>query len=446
MPIDYNNRLEEEEDTTVGTPSGIVSTGTAQTNPSTQGSGQFSNLQDYIKSSEGQRNTTASKVGQDVENRYNTAISGIKEDANQIEQNRNSFDAQRNQFNNIVSGAGTGTITPDQIASARNLAMGISSPDYSARDSASNLLAQSEMTKQQKANELKNIGSGALNIQDYLKGIKPNLSTSTRGELRLDEFLTRQTPEGSNQLQTAFSRGENLAANQDLQNAMGTVNSSIANLDRNTLSDYVKSNRGNYFNTLGDVNKQRASTLKMENRGITDLNQARNMYDTNLQNTISNDKDLKDYADAIQRGESDISKYNNEINQLNKTDFNESKDQALERKRNVLRSYGIQPVEANSIDSTDETALYNDAMRGLQSLRGKIGSETIGYRGKKDEREADLRSSIQSSDPYHKYLSDMSKSLTRQDALRANEQARLQALYSLSGEEEAYRNYLAGGL
>jgi hypothetical protein len=439
MPIDYNSRV-REEDTTIGTPSGIVSTSTAQSNPSMQGSGQFSNLQDYVRANEGAKNSTANRVGQDIGNRYNTALSGVRSSVGQIGEQKQALDTQRNQFNTVIGGAGTSSITPEQIANARNLAMGVSSPDMSARTQASNLSSQAEVQKQQKADELKNIGSGTYNIQDYLKGIRSNPSSSTRGELRLDEFLTRQTPEGATQLQNAATRGTALGANTELQTAMGGVNTSVANLSPTALTDYVRQNRGTYQAGLGDINRTRAESVARERRNISDVNASRAAYQNSLNNAIANDQTLAGYTGSVDEANALIRRYNDTLAQTDQfagtRNFGE-----LNR---IVNEFGIAPDE--SAIGRNATAVRNDIFRGLQRLREQRGNEIQQYNQMIADRRNQLTSGVQATDPYSLYTQDVANASTRQNALRPDEMARLQALYSISGEDEAYRQYLAGGL
>ena len=443
MPIDYNARL-DEEDTTVGTPSGIVSTSTPQNNPSMQGSGQFSNLQDYVRANEGSRNATATKVGEDVNSRYNTALSGITAGANQIGEKGQALTSQRNQFNTIVSGAGTSAITPEQIASARNMALGISGVNSSPRTEASQILSQREIERQGKASELQNIGAGS-GIQNYLRSVRSNPSNSTSGELRLDEFLTKQTPEGSSQLQNAATKGTSLAGNSQLQNAMNNVESSYAALSPQSLSEYVRQQRGDYQTGLGNIDRARVSRVATERRGVSDMDSARANYENSLSTARANDQALRDYAASVNQANSNIASYNNQIAQLDQ--FAGTRNNAeLER---IMRENAIAENEAGNVVGrfgNRSTALRNDAMRGLQSLREQRQAEIDASNRAIADREAQLAASVQSVDPYSLYNSDVANARTRQDALSSGELARLQALYSIAGDDQDYRNYLAGGL
>ncbi len=439
MPIDFNNRI-GEEDTTIGTPSGIVSTSTPQNNPSMQGSGQFSNLQDYVRANEGARNATATRVGQDVASRYDTALAGVRSSVGQIGQQKQALDTQRNQFNTIVGGAGTSAITPEQIANARNLAMGVSSPDMSARDQASSISTQAELQKQQKANELKNIGSNSYNIQDYLRGIRANPSSSTRGELRLDEFLTRQTPEGATQLQNAVTKGTSLGANTELQDAMGGVNTSVSNLSPTALTDYVRQNRESYQTGLGNIDRTRAETVARERRNISDVGRSRSAYEGSVNNAIANDQELSGYVNAANEADAQIRRYNDTLAQVDQ--FAGTKNYP-ELKR-IMDEFGIAPNE--SAVARNATAARNDIFRALQGMREQRANEIQQYNQAIENRKGQLTSGVQSTDPYYQYTQDVANASTRQNALRANEMARLQALYSMAGEDEAYRQYLAGGL
>ncbi|CAB4157365.1 hypothetical protein UFOVP683_18 [uncultured Caudovirales phage] len=443
MPIDYNRRV-QDEDTTVGTPSGVITTATSQANPSMQGSGQFSNLQDYIKANEGANNATASRVGSDIENRYGSALENINTGVSQIGQKKGEIDAQRNQFNDVVSGAGTSSITAAQIANARNMAMGVSGVNEAPRLQANQMGAQFEQERQSKANELKNIGSG-VGIQDYLRGVRSNPSSSTTGELRLDEFLTRQTPEGANQLQNAVSRGSQVAANQQIGNAIGGVEASYANLSPTSLSDYVRQQRGSYQTGLGNVNRSRASTLAMERRGISDINAAKTAYENSLATARANDQALRAFAASAAEANRNISAYNNDIAQADQLAGTGN----TARLAQLMSQYGIGANESANVDTrygNRATAMRNDLMRGLQSLRSAKAAEIESANKSTATRQAELAASIQATDPYSLYNTDVANVRTRQDALRANEMARLQALYSLSGEDEAYRNYLTGGI
>ena len=446
MAIDYNRRI-QDEDTTIGTPSGIVSTSTSQTNPSTQSSGQFSNLQDYVNANAGERNSTANRVGQDITNKYNTALSGVTGAVGGVAQNKTALDTQRGNFNTVVSGAGvTGSaITPEQIASARNMAMGVTTPGVEQRQQANNLVTQAEATKQLKANELRNIGSGTYNIQDYLRGVRANPASSTGGELRLDEFLTKQTPEGSTKLQDAATKGASLASNTQLQDAMGQVEASYGNLNPTTLSDYVKQNRATYQTGLGPINKARASTIAMQNRGITDQNAARSLYESSVGAAKANDQNIKDYETAIEQAYGNINSYNNQISQADQYagTGNEAKLDEL------LKLNNIATPETDAWDpryGTKATAMRNDLVKGLQSLRTQRASDVESRRQAIRARQDEVTSGIQAVNPYYQYTQDVARAKTRENALRSSEMARLQALYSIAGDDQDYRNYLAGGL
>lgn len=443
MPVDYNRRI-QDEDTTIGTPSGIVSTTTPQTSPSSQGSGQFSNLQDYIRANEGDRNYTASRVGEDIGNKYQSAISDINQSVGQIGQNRQALDTQRNQFNSVVAGAGTNAITPEQIANARNMALGISGTDFSPKEQASSTMTEAEAKRQSRASELKNIGSGSA-IQEYLKSVRSNPSSSTAGETRLDEFLTRQTPEGSSQLQSASSKASDLEKNRQLQDAMKEVESSYGQLTPGSLSDYVRKAREGYQTGLGDVNKKRASQVSMERRGISDLNQARAAYENSLATARANDQSLANYAASVNQANQLISQYNDIIGQAPGL----GRSGNVQRLQELMNAYGIQPDSLNNVDpryGTRATAAENDLVGGLGSLRSQRYAEIDAANRAIAEREAAILSNIQSSDPYSLYSSDIANARTREASLRPEELARLQALYSLSGEDQAYRNYITGGI
>lgn len=443
MPLDYNARL-DEEDTTVGTPSGIVSTTTPQNNPSMQGSGQFSNLQDYVRANEGAKNTTATKVGQDINSRYNTALSGITSGVAQIGEKQAALSSQRNQFNDIVSGAGTQSITPEQIASARNMALGISGVNSAPRSEASQLLTQKETEKQSKASELQNIGTGS-SIQNYLRSIRANPSNSTSGELRLDEFLTRQTPEGSSKLQEAASKANLLSTNNQLQNAMTGVESAYGTLSPQSLSDYVRQQRTAYQTGLGSLNRDRVSQVSSERRGVSDVDAARANYESSLAAARANDKALRDYAASINQANQNISSYNNQIAQLDQLAGNRNTAE-LER---IMRENAIAEDEAANLVArfgNRSTALRNDAMRGLQSLRSQRQAEIDAANAAIAERDRQVVAATQAVDPYSLYNADIANATTRESALRNSELARLQALFSLSGEDQLYRDYLSGGL
>ena len=183
----------------------------------------------------------------------------------------------------------------------------------------------------------------------------------------------------------------------------------------------------------------------MERRGISDINAAKTAYENSLATARANDQALKDYASSIVESNRNISAYNNDIAQADQLAGTGN----TARLAQLMSQYGIGANESANVDArygNRATAMRNDLMRGLQSLRGARAAEIESANKSTATRQAELAASTQATDPYSLYNTDVANVRTRQDALRANEMARLQALYSLSGEDEAYRNYLAGGI
>jgi hypothetical protein len=222
---------------------------------------------------------------------------------------------------------------------------------------------------------------------------------------------------------------------------MGGVNASVANLSPTALTDYVRQNRGTYQAGLGDINRSRAESVARERRNISDVNASRDAYQNSLNNAIANDQTLAGYTGSVNQADAQIRRYNDTLagtDQLAGT-------RNLGELRRIMNEFGITEDESANRRG-DATAVRNDIFRGLQNLRSQRGSEMQQYNQMIADRRNQLTSGIQAVDPYYQYTQDVANASTRQNALRPDEMARLQALYSISGEDEAYRQYLAGGL
>lgn len=421
--IDASQRRQEqsqmENPILGGGQSGIISPQSPQTNAKSVGSGQFTNLGDYITANQGSSETLGNAIQSDVQSKASTAQNQLQQTVNQNKPVAQEFGQARSTFQNYFNRP---SLSESDIQNATNLRTGNTDYQNKYNTAIQNINSAKTGYNTQRQN-LSNLGQGKT-LTSYLKGFGENPSTKTMGEVGLTKFLVNQTQPGQRALQTANTVAQNMQANP--QADIQEISNAYSQISPESLQGYSDTQRQNYINSLGTIDKGRAGKTIAGKLGIKDINQEQNVYNQQRQN-------LQKVSQQINERQNTINNINNlsdqEIASLLQQDINAS------GARPMSLSQGIGNVDPNAVYSGDGLIYSNNGT--FQDTPSNINRQNYLNRltnsiNPLTQQQQDYQKALQSN-KYNQYQTELGNANTVGSALNSDEIARLQALQKLSG-------------
>jgi hypothetical protein len=412
-------RLEDSTQNPVlgGNQSGIISPQSPQTNASQVGTGQFTNMSDYITANQGASENLGNAISSDVNNRATTAQNQLQQTVNQNKPVAQEFSQARQTFQDYFNRP---TLSETDINNATKLRTG--NTDYnnkytSAIQNINTAKTGYNTTKQ----NLSNLGQSKT-LTSYLKGFGENPSAKTMGEVGLTKFLVNQTQPGQRALQTANTVAQNMQANPQVD--VQEISNAYNQISPDALQGYSDSQRQNYINSLGTINKERAGRTIAGKLGIKDIKEEQNAYNTGRQNLQNVSQQLTEKQNTV-----------NNINNL--TD--EEIANMLQSEINVGR--GRPMTGLSQIGSIDPNVVYSGdgviTSNNFQDTPTNINRSNLTNRLRQSiapltQQQAEYQKALEAN-KYNQYQSQLANANTVGSALNTDETARLQALQKLSG-------------
>ncbi len=401
-----------------GGQSGIISPQSPQTNAKAVGSGQFTNLTDYITANQGGSENLGSAIESDVQNKASTAQNQFQQTVNQNKPVAQEFAQARTNFQDYFKKP---SLTQSDVESATKLRTGNTGFENKYNTAIQNINTAKTGYNTEKQN-LSNLGQGKT-LTSYLKGFGENPSAKTMGEVGLTRFLVNQTQPGQRALQTANTIAQNMQANA--QPDIQEISNAYSQISPDALQSYSDTQRQNYINSLGAIDKTRAGRNIASNLGISDLNQEQNAYNQQMQNLQNARQQYAQRQNAI----NNISQLSNEqIQQLLQEEINKSGG----RERTGVLLPGLAGADPNMIYRGEQAMIggkYADPNEiNRTNLKGRFESSLASLQ----QQQADYQKALESN-KYNQYQSQLANANTVGSALNTNEIARLQALQQLSG-------------
>lgn len=401
-----------------GGQSGIISPQSPQTNAKSVGSGQFTNLADYITANQGASENLGNAIQSDVQNKASQAQNQFQQTVNQNKPVAQEFSQARQNFQNYFNKP---SLTESDIQNATKMRIG--NTDYqnkynTALQNINSAKTGYNTTKQ----DLSNLGQGK-SLTNYLKGFGENPSQKTMGEVGLTRFLVNQTQPGQRALSTANTIAENMSVNP--QNDINEISNAYSQISPESLQGYSDTQRQNYINSLGTIDKTKAGKTIAGKLGIKDIQQEQNAYNDYLNN-------LRNVSNQINQKQSLMNNINNltdqQIAEMLQQDINQSGGKPLPL------SQTIGNVDPNAVYYGDQVYYNNGQMvtspRNInqQNLLNRLQSSLSPLQ----QQQQDYQKGLQSN-KYNQYQTDLSQANTVGSALSNDEISRLQALQQLSG-------------
>lgn len=425
MPNIRDASLKKPEENPVlgGGQSGVVSPYAPQLNAKNVGSGQFTNLADYVSANQGGTQQLGQAIKSDVQKKATTAGENFQNTVRgSIQPNVESFKSARKNFESFFNKP---NITSEDISTVTNLRTG-QTPFYGQYYNALNDVNNATSQYSGVRNQLQNLGSGQT-LTDYLRGLGEEPSKKTLGETGLTRFLINQSQPGQEALNyaTNVSTQMNLQPNAELSN----LTNAYQQVTPESLQGFADDQRQNYISSLGTLDRKRAGKNIAQSLGVQDIGQEQKSYEDlserfgNINSQIKTDQEIL-----------------NNINSLN--------DQQI---ANILRQriQGNQrPVPAGFTSSSENEILQptqsyqsgnNIVMTGSQLNRQNLQNRIQQGLTPLQQQQQDLQNQL-NANKFLNYQNQLSNANTIQSTLLPNELARLQALSNLSGYD--YTDFL----
>lgn len=420
---DASLRKPEENPVLGGGQSGVVSPYAPQSNAKSVGSGQFTNLADYVSANQGGTQQLGQAIKSDVQKKATTAGENFQNTVRgSIQPNVESFKSARKNFESFFNKP---NVTSEEISTATNLRTG-QTPFYGQYYNALNDINNATSQYSGIRNELQNLGSGNT-LTNYLRGFGENPSQKTLGETGLTRFLINQSQPGQEALNyaTGVSRGMNLQPNAELSN----LTNAYQQVTPEALQGFSDEQRQNYISSLGTLDRQRAGRNIAQSLGIQDIGQ-----------------EEKSYQDLTGRFENINSQIKTDQEILN--NINNLSDQQI---ANILRQRipgNQRPTPAGFTSSSENEILQptqsyqsgnNIVMTGSQLNKQNLQNRIQQGLTPLQQQQQDLQNQL-NANKFLNYQNQLSNANTIQSTLNQNELAKLQALSQLSGYD--YTDFL----
>lgn len=425
MPNIRDASLKKPEENPVlgGGQSGVVSPYAPQLNAKSVGSGQFTNLADYVSANQGGTQQLGQAIKSDVQKKATTAGENFQNTVRgSIQPNVESFKSVRKNFESFFNKP---NVTSEDISTATNLRTG-QTPFYGQYYNALNDINNATSQYSGIRNELQNLGSGQT-LTNYLRGFGEEPSKKTLGETGLTRFLINQSQPGQEALNyaTDVSRQMNLQPNAELSN----LTNAYQQVTPEALQGFSDEQRQNYISSLGTLDRQRAGKNIAQSLGIQDIGQEQKSYEDlsgrfgNINSQIKTDQEIL-----------------NNINNLS--------DQQI---ANILKQRipGNQTSTPAGFTSSTENQIYqpnqsfqsgnNAIMTGSQLNRQNLQNRIQQGLTPLQQQQQDLQNQL-NANKFLNYQNQLSNANTIQSTLNQNELAKLQALSQLSGYD--YTDFL----
>jgi hypothetical protein len=401
-----------------GGQSGIISPQSPQTNAKAVGSGQFTNLADYITANKGGAEALGSGIESDIQNKASMAQNQLQQTVNQNKPIAQEFGQARSNFQNYFSQP---SLSQSDVQNATNLRTGNTDYQNKYNTAIQNINTAKTGYNTQKEN-LSNLGQGKT-LTSYLKGFGENPSAKTMGEVGLSKFLVNQTQPGQRALQTANTIAQNMQANP--QTDIQEISNAYNQITPDALQGYSDTQRQNYINSLGNIDKNRAGRTIASNLGISDLNQEQNTYKQQMQNLQNARQQYGQRQNAI-----------NNINNLSKDQIEnllqEEIDKSGGKQRTGVLLPGLAGADPNTVYRGEQTMIGGKYADPYEINRTNLKGRYESYLPTLQQQQADYQAALESN-KYNQYQSQLANANTVSSALNPNEVARLQALQQLSG-------------
>lgn len=413
------NQAEMQNPVLGGGQSGIISPQSPQANAKSVGSGQFTNLSDYITANQGGSENLGSAIESDVQNKASAAQNQLQQTINQNKPVAQEFGQARSTFQNYFNRP---SLSESDIQNATNLRTGNTNLQSKYNNALQNINSAKTAYNNQKQ-DLSNLGQGKT-LTSYLKGFGENPSAKTMGEVGLTRFLVNQTQPGQRALQTANTISQNMQANPqaDIQEISNAYNQ----ISPEALQNYSDTQRQNYINSLGNLNKERAGKTIAGKLGIKDIQQEQNLYNQQRQNIQNVSQQLMQRQNAI-----------NNINNLSDQEIANLLQQEIDVSggKPMALSQGIGNADPNAVYSGDGS-IYTDNGKFMDTAsnvnRRNLLNRLRNSLSPLQQQQQDFEKALQSN-KYNQYQSELVNANTVSSALNTDEIARLQALQKLSG-------------
>jgi hypothetical protein len=401
-----------------GGQSGIISPQSPQTNAKAVGSGQFTNLADYITANQGASQNLGSAIESDVQNKASTAQNQFQQTVNQNKPVAQEFGQARSTFQDYFNRP---SLSESDIQNATNLRTGNTNYQNKYNSAIQNINTAKTGYNTEKQN-LSNLGQGKT-LTSYLKGFGENPSAKTMGEVGLTRFLVNQTQPGQKALQTANTVAENMQANP--QADIQEISNAYSQISPEALQGYSDTQRQNYIGSLGTIDKNRAGRNIASNLGISDLTAEQNSYKQQMQN-------LQNARQQYGQKQNAINNINNLSNEQIEKLLQEEIDKSGGRERTGVLLPGLGSADPNVVYRGEQAMIggkYADPREiNRTNLKGRFES----YLPTLQQQQSDYQKALESN-KYNQYQSQLANANTVSSALNQNEIARLQALQKLSG-------------
>lgn len=423
---DASLKKPEENPVLGGGQSGVVSPNAPQSNAKNVGSGQFTNLADYVSANQGGTQQLGQAIKSDVENKANLAGKNFQNTINSsVQPNVQNFQSTRKNFESFFNKP---NVTSEDISTATNLRTG-QTPFYGQYYNALQDINKATGEYSGVRNQLQNLGTGKT-LTDYLRGFGEEPSRKTLGETGLTRFLINQSQPG----QEALNYATNVSGQMNLQPSaeLSNLTNAYQQVTPEALQGFSDEQRQNYISSLGPLDKQRASKTVSQKLGINDIGQE----EKNYQDLISK------YGDVSSKLEIEQNILNN-INNLSDEQISNILQQRINQnalpERTGLSQIGY--ANPNVVYSQGNVAtqggMYNDTASNVnrQNLQNRLQQSLTPLQ----QQQQDFQNQL-SKNQFLNYQNELSNANTIQSTLNENELARLQALSKLSGYD--YTDFL----
>lgn len=419
---DVSLKKPEENPVLGGGQSGIVSPYAPQSNAKAVGSGQFTNLADYVSANQGATQQLGQGIKTDVQNRANQANENIRSTIqNTVQPNVQNFQNTRKTFEGFFNKP---SVSQEDISTARNLRTGQNDFSNQYQTAIQNIgTAQNEYNTTR--NQLYNLGTGTT-LTDYLRGFGENPSQKTLGETGLTRFLVNQSIPGQEALNFAKQQSSNLNYNPN-EEMTGLVNA-YQQVTPESLQGYADTQRQGFINSLGEINKERARRTIAGNLGISDIG--------------AEERNFRNYSTGLENVNRNLSNYQNILNNIN----NLSDEQI----QNLLSSeVSKNPVAVRpGYTSAGENQILNPQQSynigGKVDTGRNINISNLTNRLNKNisplQEQQQNYQNLLAGNKFTNYQNQLANANTIQSALTGDELSRLQALGGLSGWD--YNDFL----
>lgn len=428
MPNIRDASLKKPEENPVlgGGQSGVVSPYAPQSNAKNVGSGQFTNLADYVSANQGGTQQLGQAIKSDVQKKATTAGENFQNTVRgSIQPNVESFKNARKNFESFFNKP---NVTSEDISTATNLRTG-QTPFYGQYYNALNDINNATSQYSGIRNELQNLGSGQT-LTNYLRGFGEEPSKKTLGETGLTRFLINQSQPGQEALNyaTDVSRQMNLQPNAELSN----LTNAYQQVTPEALQGFSDEQRQNYISSLGPLDKQRASKTVSQKLGINDIGQE----EKNYQDLISK------YGNVSSKLQTEQNILNN-INNLSDEQISNILQERINQNRLPERTglgqigYANPNVVYSQGNVATQGGMYNDTASNVnrQNLQNRLQQSLTPLQ----QQQQDFQNQL-NANKFLNYQNQLSNANTIQSTLNQNELAKLQALSQLSGYD--YTDFL----